>query len=162
MSSELASATSGLAAPRDDSVEATGGGRFAELQRTWVSVLRARWSTLAVVATDPRTNAFELANALAEAARAYRLGSVRVLNGCGDSAQPTRLLEALAQTRGTEVRTAIALDDTFANPERGPVLFAADAVLLVVTLGSARIRSIEAAVEFVGRQRVLGCVTVRP
>jgi hypothetical protein len=162
MMPDLAGASSDLVRAGDDVSVATSGSAVPELQRTCLAVLRAEWSTLAVVAVDARTGAVELASALADTARAYRLGRVRTLNASGGEAavQPSRLLDTLAETRGTDVRTAIALGDPNADPERIPVLLAADAVVLVVRLGTSAIRAVEALVELVGRERVVGCVVV--
>jgi hypothetical protein len=138
-----------------------GGGRPAELHRTCLAVLRAEWSTLAVVSFGARARAVELANALEDAARVCRLAPVRALNGCeGPSSAPGTLLEALQASRGAGARTAVALDDLSADPARLPVLLAADAALLVVRLGDATTRAVEAALELVGRDRVVGCVVV--
>jgi hypothetical protein len=124
-----------------------------------LTVLRADWSTLAVVAMDPRTPAWEIANALVEAARAYRLRAVRALNGVGaPAAQVARLMEPLEAGDGTDARTVIAVDDPVANPACMPLVVAADAVLLLVRLGSSRSSSVEAMTELVGRERVVGCV----
>jgi hypothetical protein len=156
---DASSAPTQLVRPREEAAEVETHAGPAELQRMSLTVLRADWSTLAVVATDPRTPAWEIANALVDAARAYRLGAVRAVNGRGAAAaEVTRLMEPLAGPNGTEVRTVIAVDDPLANPACMPLVVAADAVLLLVRLGSSRSSSVEAMTELVGQERVVGCV----
>lgn len=136
-------------------------GSSAELQRTCVAMLRGPWSTLAVVATDPRSPALELVNALVDTARAYRLAPVRAMNGTGaNSAQVARLLDAIGEARSGGGRIAIAVDDPVENPGRMPLVFGADAVVLLVRLGTSTVRSVEATAELVGRDRIVGCVVV--
>lgn len=152
VSSELARSGAGAAA---------SNGAPAELQRTCVAVLRAEWSTLAVVAVDPLSPARDLAQALADTAHAYRLRPVRALNGTGAAApQVARLLDALAQSTGSGERVVIAVDDPIASPARMPLVFAADAVLLLVRLGTSTFRAVAATAELVGRERIVGCVVI--
>lgn len=148
-----------LVRPREEATEVETRAGPAELQRMSLTVLRADWSTLAVVATDPRTPAWEIANALVDAARAHRLRAVRAVNGLGaQAAQVTRLMEPIAVPDGADARTVIAVDDPVANPACMPLVVAADAVLLLVRLGSSKSSSVEAMTELVGRERVVGCV----
>lgn len=152
---------SDLVRPAEDALETMSGSHPADLQRTSLAVLRAEWSTLAVVSTDARTNALDVANDLVGCARAYRLGVMRVVNGCMSAAtQVPRLLDTLRETQGTEVRTVVALDDPLSNPDRMPLLFAADAAVLLVRLGTTTVKSVEAAMDLVGRDRVVGCIIV--
>lgn len=159
MMPEVAGVPSELARPGETVAEGLGGVS-AELQRTCLAVLRDSWSTLAVVATDPSIPAHDLANAFVSTARAYRLAPVRVLDGVGANAvQVARLLEGLEQQRDGS-RTVIAVDDPLESPTRIPLVFAADAVVLVVRLGASTVRSVEATAELVGRDRIVGCVVV--
>lgn len=160
MMPEAAGVSSELARPAEVAAEAGSSGS-AELQRTCVAVLRGGWSTLAVVATDSRTPALELVNALVDTARQYRLAPIQPLNGAGaNSVQVARLMDAMGEARGRNARVAIAVDDPVANPARMPIVVAADAVLLLVRLGTSTIRSIEAMADLVGRDRIVGCVVV--
>lgn len=153
----------GAAAPEvvrspDPVALAAATGRSADLQRTCLAVLRAEWSRLAVVGLGARAEAVEVAAALAELARACRLAPVRSVSG-SDGAAAAALVQELEGAPGAP-RTVVALDDPSTDPARLPVLLAADAVLLVVRLGVATGPALAAALELVGRDRVLGCLVV--
>ncbi len=147
--------------PRVAEDEAKNGVDAGELQRTCVTVLRAGWSTLALVAMDAQMPARELANALVGTAQAYRLRPVRALHAQGaGAAQVMHVLDGLAEAGGGDVRTVIAVDDPLAHPHRMPLVIAADAALFVVRLGMSTIQSVDAMANVVGRERVVGCVVI--
>lgn len=155
------STTNELVRPRTDVAEAPRGDH-GTLQRGCVAVLRAEWSTLALVATEPGSSARAVASALAELARSLRLRPVRVLHGAGaPAAQIAALVEELAAARSGEARAVVTVDDPRASPAVASLLVAADAALLLVRLGASAVRSVEETVEIVGRERVLGCLVVR-
>ncbi len=157
---EIGSVSPDLVPPVEEAAEARNGvgAVAAELQRTCITVLRAGWSTLAVVAMDAQMPARELADALVETARAYRLRTVRALHADGAGAH---VLDALAEAKGGDARTVITVEDPLANPHCMPLAVAADAAVFIVRLGTSTIDSVDAMAEMVGRERVLGCVVLR-
>ncbi len=158
---EIAGTTNELVRPRTDVAEAPRGDPAAP-QRGLAAVLRADWSTLALVATGPGESGRAVASALVEMARAYRLRPVRVVNGAGaPAAQIPALVDELAAASGGEARAVITVDDPRTSPAGAPLLVAADAALLLVRLGASEARSIEETIELIGRERILGCLVVR-
>jgi hypothetical protein len=151
---ELAAAPTAVAqAPREDA---------AALHPTYVAVVRAKWSVLALVGTEPGAPTRAVAAALVETARSCRLPAVRVLHASGATAAQLALLaDELAGARDGETRTVITVDDPQTSPGCGPLLVGADAAVLLVRLGTSTLRSVEAAVELAGRERVLGCIIAR-
>lgn len=158
---EIAGATNELAPARTAVAEAPSA-ETTSLQRTCVAVLRAKWSTLALVATEPGAAARGVASALVETARSCRLPAVRAIHGSGVAApQIAALVEELAAARAADTRAVITVDDPRANPACAPLLVAVDAAVLLVRLGASELRSVEEAIELIGRERVLGCILVR-
>ncbi len=154
--SDVGSVSRELVRPVKDAAEVTN-----RVQRTCITVLRAGWSTLALVAMDAQMPARELADALVETARAYRLRPVRALHAVGaGAAQVTHVLDTLAEAGGGDARTVITVDDPLANPHHMPLAVAADAALFVVRLGASTIDSVDAMAKVVGRERVVGCVVL--
>lgn len=154
-----AAAASELASSAAEVAPASEGP--VEVHRWWLGVLRARWTTLAVVPTAPGTTARAAARDLVGAARAYRLGPVRLLVAEGaQQDQIGRLLDELAAGAKGDARTVVAVDDPLARPAVLPLVVAADAALLLVRLGRSDLRAVRAAAELVGRERV-GCVVLR-
>jgi hypothetical protein len=131
-------------------------------QRTALAVLRAEWTTLALVSTEPGAPGRAVARTLVETARACRLRPVRDLNASGAApAQLPQLLDELVAARGGEGRALVTVEDPRTSPASAPLLVAADAVVLLVRLGVSRLRSVEDVVALVGRDRVAGCVLLR-
>jgi hypothetical protein len=157
---EVAGATKELVPPRAEVAKAPP----ADWSERWalLAVLRAEWSTLAVVATDASAAGPAVATALAEMTRAFRLRPVRALDASGASAPQIALLQdEVAASRAGEARLVIAMDDPRAAPDCVPLLAALDAALLLVRIGASEIRAVEEIVALVGRERVIGCVVAR-
>jgi hypothetical protein len=132
------------------------------LQRICLAVLRAEWTTVALVAADPSAPVRPLADALADVSRAYGLRPLRILDGAGASPAHVALLQhELSAARAGDGRVAIAIDDLRKTPGGVPLVVQADAVVLVVRLGVTALRDVEETAELVGRERVLGCVVAR-
>ncbi len=134
----------------------------AREQATLLAVLRAEWSTLALVAADPSVPGPTVAAALAEAARTHRLRPVRVLDASrASAAQIAALQEEIVGSSATEARLVVAMVGPRAAPACAPLLVQADAALVVVRLGASEIAAIEEIVAVAGRERVIGCVVAR-
>lgn len=159
---EIAGATQELVRPRTEIPQAPTADA-TDLRRACLAVLRAEWSSLALVAADAAAAGQAVAAELAELARAYRLRPVQVLTGAGASAAQIPLLqdELAAAGSGREARVVVTLGDPRADPATAPLLVHVDAALLVVRLGTSEIAAIEEIVGLVGRERVIGCVVAR-
>jgi hypothetical protein len=157
---EIAGATKELVAPRADVAKAPLADR-AEW-RALLAMLRAEWSTLALVATDASAPGPAVASALAEMTLAYGLRAVRALNASGASAPQIALLQdEVAASRAGDARLVIAMDDPRAEPACVPLVNQLDAAVLLVRIGASEMRVVEEIVALVGRERVIGCVVVR-
>jgi hypothetical protein len=159
---EIAGATQELVRPRAEVPQAPTA-ETTDLRRACLAVLRAEWSSLAVVAADVATAAQAVAAELAEVARAYRLRPVQVLTGAGASAAQIPILqdELAAAGSGREARVVVTLGDPRADQATAPLLVHVDAALLVVRLGTSEVAAVEEIVGLVGRERVIGCVVAR-
>jgi hypothetical protein len=151
-----------LVHPRTEAPRAPAG-EVTDLRRTCLAVLRAEWSSLALVDADAGAAGELVAAQLTELAHAYRLRPVRVLPGSGVSAPQIALLqdELAAARRGGEARVVVTLGNPRADPASVPLLVHADAAVLVVRLGASELGTIEEIVGLVGRERIIGCVVAR-
>jgi hypothetical protein len=156
---EIAGSPNELVTPRNDAVDATHGlAALDPLHRSCLAVLRAEWSTLALVSAGAGAPVRSFARALVEAARTCRLRPVKDLSVPELAAsQIPPLADALAARDG-DSRAVVAVEDPLANPACAPLLMAAEAVLLVVRLGVSEFRPLAEIVELAGRERVIGCV----
>ena len=153
------SAANGAARERARAAPAAAAGA---LQRTCLAVLRAEWTTLALVAMDVAAPAQPLAGALVEVARAYRLRPVRAHDAAGaGAARVAQLQDELASARGGDGRLVLTVDDPRRSPGAAALLVHAEAVVVVVRLGVTDMKAVEELVAIVGRERVLGCVVAR-
>jgi hypothetical protein len=120
----------------------------------WFATLRYEWSTMVVLPASSGASALPVARALAE------VGGVDLISAEGvtpsSSSRVTQDMLAYA-TRG---RVIVALDAIVSNPAGLPVVLAADAALLCVTLGETEIASARRTLEMVGRDQFIGCVTI--
>jgi hypothetical protein len=107
-----------------------------------------------VVPAHAEDSAVNVARALA------KIGEVDFIDGedvtPSSSTQVTQDMLAQA-TRG---RVVVALDPVVSNPAVLPIVLAADAALICITLGQTEIASARRTVELIGRERFIGCVTV--
>jgi hypothetical protein len=102
-------------------------------------------------AEDPAVN---VARALAE------IGKVDFIDA--ENATPsscTRVTQDLL-AHATHGRVVVAVDPVVSNPAALPVVLAADAALICITLGQTEIASARRTVELIGSERFIGCVTV--
>jgi hypothetical protein len=132
-----------------------------ELQQMWLSLVRSAWSSMAVVPLDARTSAQRVARAVVDMASFYDLGAFRLLDAQGASlTEGTRMARELASARSGHERLVVPVDSPLESAGANALLLAADAVLLVVRLGSTPVQSARTVIEVTGRERVVGCVAV--
>lgn len=128
---------------------------FAAQQRNWLS--------LAIVpAGAGGASAQYVANALADVARLYHQGNVHLFNGVG--AAPGAAAEIVAEMRMASSRrelSMVAVDFPMTNAAAIHIARAADAAILLVPLGVAHIQGARHVIDAIGRERVLGCLTVQ-
>ncbi len=140
----------------------TPAGVPRDHQFLWLSLIGEAWRSLAVVAVDTNTSTWELASALDKIAARYDLGSFKVIDAESPStATGEALAEDLKSSVAQGVRTVAAVGWLLDGPRGFPLVEAAEAIVLLVRLGVSRAADVQAMAELVGRERVLGCVTVR-
>lgn len=151
----------------------------AELQQLWFALRRREWSSLVIVPVTRSTSALRLARALAEVGETTRRAPVKVIKAEGlDPAASGRLISDLAAAstawstiaasaaaRGAAATTSgltmVVLEPVVTNPLGIQIALATDAAVLCVELGNSELALAEKSIDLVGRERFLGCVTLR-
>ena len=132
-----------------------------ELQQLWFTLLRESWSTLVIMPSHAGGSSIELSRALAEVGRMHRGSPPMVIDARGtELGRATHLIIDMSTHVDNGGIVLIAADAVVENQVGIPLALAANAVLLTVTLGHADLASAERTLELLGRQRILGCVTV--
>jgi hypothetical protein len=135
----------------------------AAVQQLWFAAQQRPWSTLAIVAAHGRDGAFALAEALVAVGRLTDSGEVDLLNGQGGGlADVAHQLGAMAAVRARGAQMIVVTDPVVVSPVALPLLRAADAVVLVLTLGRSQLAAAERTLDLVGRERVIGCALFSP
>ncbi|MGH7440535.1 MAG: hypothetical protein ACRENE_33005 [Polyangiaceae bacterium] len=129
------------------------------VQNLWSSLQRRAWRSLAVVALTEDVDTLEVAELLAKVASWHEGRSPHVLD-LRDLSQ--RLLDyykrELQVQLSTGSRVVVALRPVSANPTTLAMTEVADAVIVCVGLGKAARKAVEATLEAVGRERVVGAL----
>jgi hypothetical protein len=133
-----------------------------ELQQMWLQLVQADWSSIVLVPVEPSTSARTIAVALLDMAAFYNLGQLKFVDGIGASLHDgMRLAQELAAAVASGARVVAAVDSPMENGGAVPLVLAADAAVLVIRLGAARLDSARAVIELLGRKRVMGAVALR-
>lgn len=135
-----------------------------ELSHLWRAVQKTPWHSLVIIPADVATDARPIAEALVDTASLLLGFAPDLLDGTGLT--PNRaamfILEMTLAAQPREHGAVVVLDAVVANEACIPVAIAADAVLLVATLKEATFAGFKRTLEVLGRERVIGCVTLRP
>lgn len=131
-------------------------------QRLWFMLRVKSWTTLAVVPAQRGADAERAVNILAAAANRDGRVQVSTVSAVGCSAMDIRQLtdDMAAGPAGERHVALVACDPVHTNPAMIPVIQGASAVLLVVPLGDTALASVRTAVDLIGRDRILGTVSV--
>ena len=131
-----------------------------EIQQMWMSLMRGDWSSLVVIPTDGGIPARDVVGALHEAA-AHVIGRFQVIDAVGVSIDVgERLAREMATAVASGTRVVAAVDSPMQSPSGFHLVRGAQAALLVVRLGSSNLEYVRTTVELVGRERILGAVTL--
>jgi D-arabinose 1-dehydrogenase-like Zn-dependent alcohol dehydrogenase len=134
----------------------------------WAQLLFAakqqEWSSLVVVpASSGGASALVVANALAEAMRLYSRSEVHLFNALGaDHVVASETVAAMQDASAQGESSIVAVSFPMTNAAAIHIARAADAALLLVPLGVAQIESVRHTIEAIGRERVIGSLTMRP
>lgn len=130
-------------------------------QRLWFSLQSRAWSTLAIVPTDVGTDVTHIAERLAAVGQHYGAGPIDLLDAVGAEFSDTQgLVESIGETKARGRLVLVACDPLDVNPPTIPIVRSTSGVLLVVRLGESRLASARKVVEIVGRDRILGAITL--
>jgi hypothetical protein len=147
-----------------------------ELSTVWLR-LRADWSSIVVVPSEPDCSTASVAQALCRIGTQLSLRPIEFVEAnemdLESSARLVARFGAFDETVGPadarsspsswvlpSTRTVVALESPLANPLTLPILLAADAIVLCVRRGHDRIASVRDTIAAVGPDRILCCVLV--
>ena len=135
-----------------------------ELSHLWRAIQKTPWHSLAIVPADIATDARPVADALVTTASLMMGKAPELLDGTGltPSKAAMFILDMSLAAQPREHGAVVVLDAVATNEACIPVAIAADAVLLVATLKEATFAGFQRTLELLGRDRILGCVTLRP
>lgn len=142
---------------------ATARSDLRELQQMWLSLMRGGWSSLAVVPTDPDFSVRVVTGALAEVAAFHDLGPFQIIDALGASpAAGEQLAQQVASVVAAGSRAVAAVDSLMRSLGGVALVRDAEAVLLVVRPGTSNFDYVQSTIDIVGRERILGAVTLPP
>jgi hypothetical protein len=137
----------------------------------WFAVQTRPWLSLAVLPAGPGGSALSVANALYDVGALVSGGPIRLLDAravtLATSASFIVNMSSLVsapgerRTGGTQ-RAVVVLSSVLEQLAGVPIVLAADALVLTVTLGKTRIDDVRRTQELVGADRIIGCVLVPP
>jgi hypothetical protein len=134
----------------------------AQWQQIWFAALRRPWSSLVLVPAHPGASALFIAEALASVGRLQGDRPVKLLNAEGTELPDVPdVLKSLAAIVDRLELAVVAADCPLAEAASIPVARMAEAALLVVPLGEARFSDARRAIDLVGRDRLIGAVTLK-
>ncbi len=129
----------------------------------WLSLVRASWSSMVVVPTDPGSSAKAVTQALLEMERLDDFGPFRIVDAEGASpVSGEQLARDVAAAVAGGARAVVSVDPPVQSLGGIPLIRDADAALLVVRLGVSNFDSVQSTIDIVGRERILGAVTLPP
>lgn len=129
----------------------------------WLSLVRASWSSMVVVPTDPGSSAKAVTQALLEMVRLDDFGPFRIVDAEGASpVSGEQLARDVAAAVAGGARAVVSVDSPVQSLGGIPLIRDADAALLVVRLGVSNFDSVQSTIDIVGRERILGAVTLPP
>jgi hypothetical protein len=132
-----------------------------DLQQMWLSLMRGRWSSIAIVPTDPGTSARMVIDALVDVARIEDVGRYEIIDAEGATpAQGERLAQNVAAVVAGGSRAVVAVDSLMQSLGGVPLVRDADAALLVVRLGTSSFDAVQSTIDIIGRARILGSVAL--
>jgi hypothetical protein len=131
-----------------------------ELQQMWLSLMRGDWSSLVVIPTDGGIPARDVVGVLREAA-AREMGRFQVIDAVGVSTDDgERLAREMATVVAGGTRVVAAVDSLMQSLSGVHLVRDAEAALLLVRLGSSNLEYVQSTIDLVGRERILGAVTL--
>lgn len=141
--------------------QAWGAPPARGLEELWLSVLPLTWSSLAVVPVGAGLSARAAAAGVSTVASFFELANLRVLESEGMSlADGARLQREVRGLVAGGARVVVSVDSPLFNPGAVPVVTGVDAAVLLARVGVSDLGEAERVIALIGRDRVIGCVTV--
>ena len=143
-------------------VRSQAGDAF-EWQRFWIRLQQSAWSTLAVVPADSGVDVHGVVKDLVDAGRQAGSRAVSSVDAAGVPASRAQEMIRSFQKAGASDRHVVVACDALAdNPATLAIARAVSGVLVVARLGESRISAAKAAVDAIGRERVIAGITLQP
>lgn len=131
------------------------------LEALWLSVLPLAWGSVAVVPVGAGISARAAAAGVSTVAGFFELGEVKVLEAEGLSlADGARLQREVKRLVEGGARVVVSVDSPLGSPGAVPVVAGVDAAVLLTRMGVSSLAEADRVIALIGRERVLGCVTV--
>jgi len=131
------------------------------LQEMWLQLVSSRWSSLVVVPADRGTSVRAVTGTMLEVFHLLELGTFVSIHAEGTSlTEGANLAKEIAAAASRGSRVVATVDFPLESPSAIPVVSACEAALLVVSLGAAEVAPSRSVIGLIGRERILGCVTV--
>jgi hypothetical protein len=130
------------------------------LQQLWFSLQRLNWNSVVVLPASPDVSAEDFGRPLYDVARLTLGPRVRLLDGRGVSLPQTAQLILEMAEPGDRARTLVLLDSVITHPPGVPIALGSDGALLCVEMGKTRLASVAETLRLVGREKILGCITL--
>lgn len=130
-------------------------------QELWLATRRKPWRTLALVPAQESLSVYRLALRLARAGELAERAPIDVLRAdCFGPQGLAQLADELRQgpPRGLSI---LSLGGLQARPFGARLAQAADAVVIVLSLGETHLSDARRAASLIGRDKLLGCVALR-
>lgn len=146
-----------------------------EVAELWFSLLRAKWTSLALIPAHPGGTALPLARQLARVGALHRGRAPRVISAEGlglteiaqitiDMTQGSRWTMSGNNVGQHDVAenglVIVALEPIVTNPLGTAIALSADAVLLCIEIGVTTIESARHTIEQIGLERFIGSVVI--
>lgn len=129
----------------------------------WESLLTSPWTALAIVPADHDTPVGLVTRALSAVASRQPKGALRLIDAQGATVPAGELLaRELEVTRKEGSRVAVVIDSVMRSLSGIPLVRQADAVVLVVRVGSFDPNGLASTIGILGQDRILGSIAVPP
>ena len=142
----------------------------AAAQALWFALQGKPWSSLAVLPAGRGESSLGAGTALYDVGVLASGGPMRFLDGRGVTlattasfiVNMTTLLTASERRPPAAQRLVVVLTSVLEQPGSIPIALAADAVVLIVTLGTTSLDDARRTLALVGAEHILGCITLSP
>jgi hypothetical protein len=133
----------------------------SEMKGVWVTILSRKINSIAVIPADAGFPVHPFAQDLALLGlnRGERISALDAQHA--SVTEGRRVVEEMAGLVAGGSRVVVSVGPLRDSEAALPVALSADAVIVVVNLGVTTLSLLEATVDAIGRDRVLGCVAVR-